>query len=286
MIGIDFSQLAIQNITGNYGSSGNLNENLIRHIVLNSIRDISIKNKNVYHDLILACDNSRYWRTEIFPHYKFKRKKMKEDSKFDWVLIYSCLDKIKEELKLYAPYKVIDVDGAEGDDVIAVLAKWSNENDFIQEGLFNSPKPFLIISRDYDFIQLHKYSHVKQYSPITRKFIKPNVSPSIDLKEKIIRGDTGDSIPNFLSPDNSFVDGIRQKSIMDAKMPEYLTTDFNDNTYYRRNQMLIDFDYIPKKVSTDIIDAYLNTKGKSKSVFMNYLIEYRLKNLISDIGDF
>lgn len=285
MIIIDYSQLAISNIIGNYGDAG-INESLIRHLVLNSIRNVVSKNKLKYSELVIACDSSRYWRKEVFPQYKFKRKKAQEDSKYDWKLIFSCLEIIKEELKEHSPYKVLEVDGAEADDIIAVLAKWSNDNDLVQEGLFNSPKPFLIISRDTDFIQLHKYPHIQQYSTISKAYIKPKVSPTMDLKEKIIRGDDGDSIPNFLSPDNSFTDSIRQKSIMTARLPEYLESDFSDNENFRRNQRLIDFDYIPDELRSKIVDDYLNFKGKSKSTFMNYLIKYRLKNLIESIGEF
>ncbi|MCK9369149.1 hypothetical protein M0R04_04275 [Candidatus Dojkabacteria bacterium] len=286
MIAIDYSQLAIASVAGNFASLGEINESVVRYLILNGIRKLRVKFKNQYQEVVIACDSSSYWRKDIFPHYKFKRKKMKEDSKIDWELVYKCLKLIKGELIEYSPYKVLEIDKAEGDDIIAVLAKWSHENDLIQDGLFISPKPFLVASRDEDFIQLQKYPHIKQYSPITKKFITPTVSPHIDLKEKIIRGDDGDSIPNFLSVGNSFVDKIRQKSIMTERMPEYLKTDFSDDEHFKRNQLLIDFDYIPDDISSSIIDQYTNYKVNSRMKFMNYFIQYRLKNLMECMGDF
>ncbi|NDI20929.1 MAG: hypothetical protein EBY85_06505, partial [Burkholderiaceae bacterium] len=79
------------------------------------------------------------------------------------------------ELRAVFPYKVIEIEGAEADDIIASLAMWSCNNDLSITGLIEEPKPFLIISGDHDFIQLQTHKHVKQYSPIQKKFIKADM---------------------------------------------------------------------------------------------------------------
>jgi hypothetical protein len=282
MIIFDFNQVAISNLMEQIGSSKTaVEESLVRHMILNSLRTYVKKFRDSHGpEVIIACDNKKYWRRDIFPHYKASRKKIREASGHDWAAIFDCLSKIKQELKDYSPYKVIDVDSCEADDVIAVLAM-----------KYSATQKVMILSSDKDFAQLQKYPNVEQYSPILKKHIKEPL-PAAQLKQLIIRGDKGDGIPNILSADDCFVTATRQKPITEAKIikwmnqqpSEFCTEEMLRN--YNRNEMLIDLIKIPNGLKQNILDTYGDTKAKTKQQFMNYLMFNRLKNLLEVIDEF
>jgi len=280
---IDLNQVLISNLMQQIGSNPKikLDEGLIRHMVLNSLRSYSKQFKSKYGDIVVACDSKRYWRRDVFPFYKAHRKKDREKSEFDWHLIFETLNKIRDELKEFFPYRVIEVDGAEADDIIAVLTARMAPHEEI-----------LILSSDKDFVQLQKYPNVAQYSPILKRFLKTE-NPAEFIKEHIIRGDKGDGIPNFLSADNTFVIGERQKIINTKKLKEWISSspeDFcvTDNMLrgYKRNQILVDLDYVPESIKEQIVDAYDTIKPGSRQKMLNYFIENRLKNLIEVLDEF
>ena len=280
MIIIDFNQMVIANLMEQIGSSKNaVEESLVRHMVLNCIRN-NVKKFKEYGEVVIACDSKKYWRREIFPYYKSNRKKDREDSGHDWSSIFECLNTIRQELKEYSPYKVIDVEGAEADDVIGILVAKYSANEKV-----------LILSSDKDFVQLQKFDNVKQYSPTLKKYITTD-NPLKQLKELIITGDKGDGVPNILSGDNFIADGIRQKSITKKRMDEIMNIDFTQNVSeelkrnWTRNKMLIDFDYIPENIRESIIHSYETIKPAPRQKFMNYMIVNRLKNLLEVIDEF
>lgn len=280
---IDLNQVLISNLMQQINSNPKvkLDENLIRHMVLNSLRSYVRQFKEKYGEIIICCDSKKFWRRDVFPFYKSNRKKARDESGFDWTLIFETLNKIRDELKENFPYKVIDVEGAEADDVIGVLSARLSPSEDI-----------LILSSDKDFVQLQKYSNVTQYSPILKRFVKAD-NPHLYVKEHIIRGDRGDGIPNFLSADNVFALGERQKTINSKKLEEWLKLKpeefcVNENMLrgYKRNQMLVDFDYIPDHISAQIVEAYENVKPGNRQKMFNYFVEKRLKNLMEVIQEF
>jgi 5'-3' exonuclease len=282
MIIFDFNQVAISSLMEQIGSSKKpVEENLVRHMILNVIRTYVKKFKATHGpEVVIACDNRNYWRRDFFPQYKASRKKSRDASGHDWNSIFECLHKIKEELKEYSPYKVIDVDTAEADDIIAVLAMRQS-----------SQEKVMILSSDKDFAQLQKFPNVEQFSPILKKFIKEPL-PYVQLKQMIIRGDKGDGIPNIMSPDGVFVDGGRQKPITEVKIIVWLNqepTEFcNEDMLrnYKRNELLIDLTQIPESLQQLIVTTYESTTAKTKQVFMNYMIANKLKNLIEVLDEF
>ena len=283
MVLIDLNQVLISNLMQQIGSNPKtkLDEGLIRHMVLNSLRSYSKQFRSKYGEIVIACDSKKYWRRDIFPFYKAHRKKDREKSLFDWNLIFETLNKIRDELKENFPYRVIEVEGAEADDIIAVLAARVSANEEV-----------LILSSDKDFVQLQKYSNVSQYSPILKRFIKSD-DPKQYIREHIIRGDKGDGIPNFLSPDNTFVAGERQKVISKKKLTEWIDADPKEFCTtdamlrgYKRNQMLVDLDFVPEAIKGNIVVAFDETKPASKQKMLNYFIENRLKNLIEVMDEF
>jgi hypothetical protein len=282
MIIFDFNQVAISNLMEQIGNSkSSVDESLVRHMILNTIRTYVKKFKESYGpEVVIACDSKNFWRKEFFPYYKASRKKSRDSSGHDWNSIFSCLNKIREELKEYSPYKVIEVETCEADDIIASLVQ-----------KYSSMQKIMILSSDKDFIQLQRYPNVEQYSPILKKFIKCK-NPLVDLKELIIRGDKGDGIPNILSDDDCFVNGVRQKSITESKLNSWINlppNEFCDSkmiTNFSRNETLIDLTKIPNSLQLNIFEQYDSVKPKSKQVFMNYMIVNRLKNLLEIIDEF
>jgi len=282
MIIFDFNQVAISSLMEQIGSSKKpVEESLVRHMILNVIRTYVKKFKATHGpEVVIACDNKHYWRRDIFPQYKASRKKNRDASGHDWASIFDCLHKIKEELKENSPYKVVDVDTCEADDIIAVLAT-----------KYAAHGKVMILSSDKDFAQLQKFPNVEQFSPILKKFIKEQL-PAAQLKQMIIRGDKGDGIPNILTKDDVFVEGGRQKPITEAKIINWLNQDpsefCNDEMLrnFKRNEMLIDLTQIPETLKKSIIDTYENAKGHTRQEFMNYMIANRLKNLIEVIDEF
>jgi hypothetical protein len=294
MIILDYNQMAIANLMANIGSNPNaeVTEDLVRHMILSSLLFYKRKFHQDYGQIVLACDDRRYWRRNIFPYYKANRKSMREKSKFDWGEIFRILELVREEIRDYFPYILIRVENAEADDVIGSLVMRSQDKDLVQTGLYTSPEPIVICSSDKDFLQLQKYENVRQWSPMKKKFITHD-DPELYLKEHIMRGDSGDGVPNFLSPDHVFVtDGIRQTPIRKKKLEEWLNKEieeFGDAEMiknYHRNEELISLEKVPQKIQDDVSEAFEKGPTGDTSKLFNYFVKKRLKHLMEDITDF
>lgn len=280
MILLDLNQVLLSTLFASVGKHTNVevNEDLFRHMTMNTIRSINSKFRNEYGELIVCCDSINNWRREYFPYYKAARKKIREDSDINWPVIFESLEKIKIELAKYFPYRFIQIDGAEADDIIGVLAR---EN-------FSDEK-ILIISGDKDFKQLQRNPNVRQFDNINKLWLVDD-NPEEFLKEHIIKGDLGDGIPNILSDDNVFVINSRQKKLT-QKRKDSLQNIENEpnNKYYRnyiRNKTLIDLTQTPNDLVEKIIHMYNAQQGKNRSKLMDYFIEFKLKTLVEKIGDF
>jgi hypothetical protein len=261
---------------GNH-TNAQVEENMVRHMVLNSIRMYKTKFESEYGEFVIACDNKNYWRKQLFPYYKANRKKSQAASELDWKTIFECLNKIRSELKEHFPYRIIDVESAEADDIIGTLC--------IEFG--NTNEKILILSGDKDFQQLQRYINIRQYNPVLKKFVTCN-DPDKFLAEHILKGDAGDGIPNVLSDDNSFVLGIRQKPMTQKKLDELsnITLDHPAYRNYIRNKSLIDLTQVPEGIKLQILESYDEQANKKSSNLFNYFIANRLKNLTESIQDF
>jgi len=287
MILVDMSQISLASMMMhlNMNKATKPDEGMVRHMILNSLRMYRMKFKEKYGELILCFDSRHYWRRDHFPYYKAGRKKSREDSNLDWDAIFSCLNDVKQELKDYFPYKHLEVYGAEADDIIATLCL---------ELEYDNGKT-LILSGDKDFIQLHRFTNVSQYSPITKKFIE-GVDPYQYLDEHILKGDSSDGVPNVLSPDNTFVDGLRQKPLGKKKIAEWtgeilIPTEMalpnqEVKRNFQRNQQLIDLSKAPEEIFMSCLRAYQEAPDGDRSKLLNYFIDKRLNNLTESIGEF
>lgn len=284
MILIDLNQVMLGGLMAqitNGKTKIKIEESMVRQIVLNTLRANVKKFRKEYGEVVLCCDNRKYWRKEFFPHYKAGRKKNRNKSDLDWTMIFDILARFKQEFKDYLPYKVIDVDGAEADDIIGTLVP-----------LYAPHQKILILSSDGDFLQLQRYGlNIHQFNPIKKEFIKSE-NPLLELKEKIIRGDKGDGIPNIFSPDDCFVKDEIQKSVTKSLLEKYLTeniTEYTDDIAlagFKRNQKLIDLSFIPDEISAKVINTYDVYKPSPKNKLLTYFMKHKLKLLIDVIEDF
>ena len=79
----------------NIRKSNEVDEGMVRHMILNSIRLHRQQFQKEFGEVILTYDSKHYWRRDYFPNYKAGRKKVRENDSKDWDAIFGCLNKIK-----------------------------------------------------------------------------------------------------------------------------------------------------------------------------------------------
>lgn len=282
MIIFDYNAIALGSIMANK----NLEQDLVRHMILNTLRMYRQKfPKKDYGDVILACDAPNNWRREVFPQYKANRRKNRSESDFNWDEAFRILNETREEIRVNFPYKLIQVDGCEADDVIGTLAYNTQE--------FGQYENVVIISADHDFAQLQVLDNVKQFSPLAKKFVVEK-NPRLKLLNHIFKGDPGDGVPNVLSDDNVFVEGIRQTPLSQKKM-DGMIADLDDGELlyaaswyrnYQRNQRLVDLQYTPEHLKAKILEEFEKQPQGKGSLILPYLINKKCKLLIEVASEF
>lgn len=285
MILIDYNQVMLASLFASIGNHHNIDidENLIRHMFLNSLRSNRKKFSEEFGEIVICADGKNSWRKEIYPYYKANRRKSREESELDWNELFRIINMIREELKEYFPYKVIQIDHCEADDIIGTIVhEYGTELNIGSE-------PILILSGDKDYIQLHTYANVKQFDPVRKRWIR-NADPAKYLVEHVLKGDTGDGVPNILSPDNCLAVGERQKPMTSKRLEMYSkgTDEMDAETIrrYHRNRTVIDLSEVPEKYKDQIIAEFNQEKKISRSELFNFFIDKKLKNLLTDIQDF
>lgn len=287
MLIIDFGQLIIANafilnkgdVSGYYPTP----EQTLHHMTFNKLREIRKKfPRSQYGELVICCDAGNYWRKDIFPPYKVKRKAGREKDKELWTMIAEQKIVIEDILKEHFLYRVLKLDKLEADDIIAAL-------------VMRYPKhSHMIVSSDGDHIQLQKYPEVQQYCPRKNAFLKSEMSIRDFIVEHILEGDSCDSIMNVRMPDNTFTDGIRQKPITkifkdNVKNAEKLEDVLSEEEliYYERNKNLIDYDFIPVDILCSAITEYRNVEIKgSLAKITNYFMKNGFSMLIDSVDEY
>ena len=280
MILVDANQIAISHLMVRHKIEDEINIDTVRKSIVRVIARIHRKFGGEYGKMVLCYDDKNYWRRQVFGYYKMNRKKERESSKYDWDQVFSVLNKIRDELRNNFPYHVLQVEGAEADDIIATLVR--------QNGVRSIPEPILILSADKDFIQLHRHVFVKQYYPIRNRWIE-DLDPIKYLQEHIIRGDRSDGIPNILTCDDAIVTGKPQKKMSREKISSLASMDPSQFTNFirlrnwKRNSELIDFAKIPQAV-TDRILNYYNSYRVKENINLNYFIDNNITDLIEEFS--
>jgi 5'-3' exonuclease len=272
---VDLSQIAVACAFASEDvKTKGLNKNIITHMILTSLLNLKIKFGKDYGDIIICCDGESTWRHDVFPYYKSSRKKDRDDSYMDWDKLYSIIDDVKEDLKDHFPYKLLELNNCEADDVIAILSQ-------------NAVEETLIVSSDHDYFQLHGYDKISQYCPRKKQMI------NVDDAEKAlatfcVKGDRGDGIPNIRSDSDTFtIKGKRQKTISAKMLESYLEEipeDLQEN--WERNRQLIDFDCIPDNVKFAILEEFIKPANGNKKTLYNYFIQNNFKELLKEVNKF
>jgi len=282
---VDYNQVILASLFASIGNHTNIDidENLIRHMFLNSIRANRKKFTEEYGEIVVCCDGKNSWRREAYPYYKANRRKSREESEIDWNNLFNIMNTIRSELKEFFPYKVIHIDHCEADDIIGTIC-----HDHGTELNIGAEK-YLVLSGDKDYIQLQTYENVDQYDPIRKRWIR-NDNPDKYLKEHILKGDTGDGVPNVLSSDNCLAIGERQKPMTQKRMALLhegpAAMDEETLRRYHRNKMVIDLGEIPNNYKQQIREEFDKDKSIGREQLFNFFIKKKLKNLVTDIQDF
>tara|TARA_Y100001938_G_C8081318_1_gene429324 strand:+ start:873 stop:1712 length:840 start_codon:yes stop_codon:yes gene_type:complete len=279
MILLDNNQIILASLFQSMKYSNELNEDFIRHLVLNTYRMYRNKFSNTYGELVICHDSGNCWRKDFFPQYKQNRKKQQDKSPFDWKEIHSAMDKIRGEIRDVFPYKNIQIPRTEADDLIATICK-----------NYHTEEKILIVSSDKDFQQLQIYPNIKQYSPTTKKFLVCE-NPKQFLLDHILRGDTSDGIPNILSDDDVYLDVDKRQKRLTKKTIEGLYEEVKDGTikereHWNRNKNLVDLSCIPDTYKEQTLEAYNTATTNKRDKLLNYFIDKKLKNLMEHIGEF
>ena len=279
MILIDYNAIAIGNIVT---QKLDIEEDLVRHMILNSIRMHRVKHKAGFGEIVICTDGQRNWRYNTYPQYKFKRKDARKESKTDWNEVFRITNMVLDEIEEHFPYRVVRHENCEADDIIATLVENTQE--------FGNHEGVCIVSSDKDFAQLQKYRNVFQWSPMKKGWIKEG-TPRKQLMELILKGDQSDGVPNVLSPDHCFAEGIRQTPLRKDKIEELINDPkaHGEEIYrnYQRNKKLIDLSETPSTIKKEIIYNYKQQdKLKNKKKVFSYLVEKKCRRLLEEVKDF
>jgi hypothetical protein len=279
MILVDLNQVMISNLMAQIGGQKDfvIDEDLFRHMALNSLRGYKKKFGNEYGDLVICCDDKNFWRKQLFPPYKAHRKKARDKSDYDWPNIFNCLNRVRAEIKEFFPYKFIHIEHAEADDIIGTLCEHI------------TMEPVLILSGDKDFIQCQVYPLVDQYDPIRKMFIK-HEDPVRYLKEHIMKGDRGDGIPNFISEGECFINGGRQRPLRKTFIDKVVyqgqdALDDKQKAGWERNEKLVDLRWVPAYIKNEAIEQYQES-GQGRDKMFGYFVHYKLTTLMENISEF
>jgi hypothetical protein len=282
---VDYNQVIIASLFASIGNHTDVaaDESIIRHMFLNSIRSNRKKFSEEYGEIVVCCDGKNTWRKEAYPYYKANRKAGRDKSGMDWNALFQIMNNVRSEMDEYFPYKVIHIEHCEADDIIGTVI-----NEYGSELNIGSEK-FLVLSADKDFIQLQKYANVDQYDPIRKRWIR-NDQPQQYLEEHILKGDTGDGVPNILSPDNCLAVGERQSPMTKKRLALYSqgpeVMDEETLRRFHRNKMMIDLSQIPQKYQDLVLEEYNKESSVGRERLFNFFVEKKLKHLITDIQDF
>ena len=282
---VDYNQVILASLFASIGNHTDVaaDESIIRHMFLNSLRANRKKFTEEYGEIVICADGKNTWRREAYPYYKANRKKSRDESGMDWGALFAIMNNIRSEIKEFFPYKVIHIDHCEADDIIGTVC-----HEYGSELNIGSEK-FLVLSGDKDYIQLQNYANVDQYDPIRKRWIR-NDNPVNYLKEHILKGDSGDGVPNILSPDNCLAVGERQKAMTKKRLALYsegpINMDEETLRRFHRNKMMIDLREIPKSYQDQIMGEYNTEKEVGREQLFNFFVKKKLKHLITDIQDF
>ena len=284
MILVDCSQIVIAAAFADRDFVKTYDEKLLRHMILNTIRSYRVKHKKEFGEIVLCYDSQNCWRKDIFPYYKAHRQESKDAQAkagtMDFEILFRMFSKIQSEFIQFLPYKQVAVPRTEADDVIAVLTKHVTTN------MLDVRDPVLILSSDHDFKQLHKFSNVRQFSPLLKKWVEER-APIAFLENKILTGDKGDGVPNVLSADDCIITKKRQTPLTESRIAEIKRSPSESiKRNIDRNANMIDMELIPEEYQNQILDVYNSYIPAARKELRQYFTLYKMNAMMEYISDF
>lgn len=278
MILVDASSIFVSSIMAQIKTFDDQPE-LVRHTIFNIIRRFNLEHREEYGEMILCFDSKNNWRKDAFPQYKANRKKNRDNSEHDWKAIFDFINQTTTEIKEYSPFRCVEVDRCEADDIIGTLCE-----------KHMNPEPILIVSPDKDFVQLQRYPNVRQYSNIQKKWVEPEIDAMTDLANKVLSGDAGDGVPNVLSDDNVLIESRRQTVLSKKKRETLLENPEGLGTTVARqiirNRDMIDLTRTPNDLKEQILDTFEQKPKGSIMRLMTLFTKNQMKLMIESLGDF
>lgn len=260
---------------------------LIRHLMISvTLQKVNKFRKNKELDDVVLCYDTKgskgYWRKKVYPSYKDNRGKNRDASKWNFDVIYQCLDIVQNEMAEIFPYKTIIIDRVEADDIIAALAME-----------YGKDCEIVILSRDGDFLQLQQYGNVKQWDSYADKWVMPKYGSSQqDLLFKAIKGDKKDNIASIKCFENHYTREPfeRAKPISSKELTEWMTDPEEIPEEYKerfeQNLDALDFSRIPDDIRAEILDIYRNKQPANGRKMYNYMVKNGLTKLLETIQQF
>lgn len=210
---------------------------------------IKLVGKRVYKDsnLIFCMDTPKeqVWRTELKCDYKGDRIDQSKKTNFMPTFKYAYNTVIPNLLK-NDNIDAIRINKLEADDVIAIICKYMESKPNIK---------IFLVSGDEDFLQLGRpnlyFINFKKKIPMELTA----EDAAIALHKKILLGDKSDCIKSIFPP--KFPLKLK-KSLVDSidEFNNYIKTNNELEKRYKENLVLINFDHIPEKYKSIIIDEF------------------------------
>ena len=94
---IDFSGTVHAGVHVDIRNHNDASKEFLRHIILNQIKAIRKKFVDQYGEPVICMDSwCGYWRKDLFPYYKAKRKEAREASAINWNEVFSYINEIAD----------------------------------------------------------------------------------------------------------------------------------------------------------------------------------------------
>ena len=228
------------------------------YLIIQSLINIKKKHRE-YGEIVICIDSASkgYWRKDICPMYKSHRAKDRDESDVNFEEVFEVINDLLANLKLNFPFKIIEIEKAEADDVIIVLSKMISES--------NTGK-CLIYSEDKDFFQMLKYPRVDFFRPIAKQWITLE-DKDMDkwLIEHVCIGDKSDNVPKI-------IDNIYFSDNFKMHLMNFGITDIDD-------QMQLDIKCIDnKELKENIFNTFTINKKNRKNEDTGELDIYKNKS--------
>lgn len=263
------------------------NFQMMKWMVIDQIYKLIVTNKDV-DEVVLGVDHKNPWRKSYFPRYKEKRGEKREKDKINWELVFGVLHNFMKEIKHHLPFKVLKIQSAEADDVIAVIAK-------------EIEKECIISSNDVDFLQLCS-DRVRVWNPTKHEFTVCEDTENF-IEKLVLTGQAKDGVFNVITPNEWGLTegttgkrkpGFGEKSavkVMSEGVDNWieskgtykkfdLTVDVKKN--YKRNRVLLDFNYIPQTIISRVMDTYLNYNYPPPRNIYQFFKQNRMKGFLDE----